>query len=170
MPIALFPAYADHFGGGARTVGFLYAAPWAGALLGSLSSGWIGHVRRQGLGVCIAAGLWGVAIVFFGLARPLWLALIFLAAAGAADFVSAVLRSAILMQTAPDELRGRLSGIELAQVASAPALGNLEAGVVASLTSLRFSVVSGGLACVVGIVGVALAIPALVRYEQAVRR
>ena len=167
MPIALFPAYAEHFGGGARTVGFLYAAPWAGALLGSLSSGWIGQVRRQGLGVCTAAGLWGVAIVCFGLAGSLWLALVFLAAAGAADFVSAVLRSAILMQTAPDELRGRLSGIELAQVAGAPALGNMEAGVVASLTSLRFSVVSGGVACVIGIVGVALAIPALVRYERA---
>ena len=166
MPIALFPAYADHFGGGAQTVGFLYAAPWAGALIGSLSSGWIGHVRRQGLGVCVAIACWGVSVVLFGLAGRLWLALIFLAAAGASDFVSAVLRSAILMQTAPDELRGRLSGIELAQVASAPALGNLEAGVVASVTSLRFSVVSGGLACIVGIVAIGVLIPALVRHEQ----
>jgi MFS family permease len=168
MPIALFPAYADHFGGGARTVGFLYAAPWAGALLGSVSSGWIGRVRRQGLGVCVAIACWGVSIVLFGVAGRFWIALVFLAAAGAADFVSAVLRSAILMQTAPDELRGRLSGIELAQVASAPALGNLEAGVVASVTSLRFSVVSGGVACVLGIIVIALLIPALVRHEQTV--
>src|SRR5205085_1289591 len=84
----------------------------------------------------------------FGYADALWLALALLALAGAADFVSAVLRSTILLTATPDSMRGRLSGIEFAQVASAPSLGNLEAGVVASLTSLRFSVVSGGIACV----------------------
>ena len=74
-----------------------------------------------------------------------------LAIAGAADFISAVLRSTILLTVTPDKLRGRLSGIELAQVAGTPALGNLEAGVVASLVDLRFAIVSGGVLCVAGI-------------------
>jgi hypothetical protein len=89
-----------------------------------------------------------------------------LAAAGAADFISAVLRSTILLSVTPDAMRGRLSGIELAQVAGAPMLGNVEAGVVASLTSVRFSIVSGGVACVAGTFLVALALPALLRYDS----
>lgn len=124
MPSALFPAYGDYFGGGAGTVGYLYAAPYVAALAASLLSGWVGHVRRQGLGVCVAAGLWGFAILFFGLSGRLWLALVFLGRAGAADFVSAVLRSTILMQATPDAMHGRMSGMELAQVASAPSLGS----------------------------------------------
>jgi hypothetical protein len=88
-----------------------------------------------------------------------------LAVAGAADFVSAVLRSTILLSVTPDSLRGRLSGIELAQVASTPALGNLEAGLVASLVDLRFAIVSGGVACVAGIVVVALLLPAFTRHK-----
>lgn len=166
MPSALFPAFAEDLGGGARTVGLLYSAPYGGALIASLLSGWIGGIRRQGLAVCVAAGLWGVAIVLFGLADAVWLALAMLALAGAADYVSALLRSTILLTATPDTLRGRVSGIELAQVASAPALGNVEAGVVASLVNLRFSIVSGGVACVAGTIVIALALPALVRYDS----
>jgi len=166
MPSALFPAFAEDLGGGAQTVGLLYSAPYAGALVASLLSGWVGHVRRQGVGVCIAAGAWGVAIALFGFADAVWLALALLAFAGAADYVSAVLRSSILLSATPDSLRGRVSGIELAQVASAPALGNLEAGVVASLAGVRSSIVSGGVACVAGTVLVAVALPALWRYDS----
>jgi MFS family permease len=165
MPAALFPAFGEHLGGGARTVGFLYAAPWIGAFVASVLSGWIAHVRRQGLGVCVAIGVWGSAIALFGLSRALWLAVVLLAIAGAADFVSAVLRSTILLSVTPDTLRGRLSGIELAQVASTPALGNLEAGVVASLVNLRFAIVSGGIACVAGIVLVGLMLPSFLRHD-----
>jgi MFS family permease len=165
MPRALFPALAKKFGGGATVVGLLYAAPYAGALLASLLSGWIGHVRRQGLVVAVAAGLWGVFIVAFGFAGSLWLALLLLAGAGAADNVSAVMRQTILFSVTPDRMRGRVSGIEFAQVASTPALGNLEAGVVASLTSLRFSIVSGGVLCVVGTLVIAALFPAFVRYD-----
>jgi MFS family permease len=164
MPAALFPAFGEHLGGGAETVGFLYAAPWVGAFAASVLSGWITRVRRQGLGVCAAIGVWGAAIALFGFSTSLWMAVPLLAVAGAADFVSAVLRSTILLSVTPDSLRGRLSGIELAQVASTPALGNLEAGVVASLVDLRFAIVSGGIACVAGIAFVALAIPAFTRY------
>lgn len=165
MPAALFPAFGERLGGGARTVGFLYAAPWIGAFVASVLSGWITRVRRQGLGVCVAIGVWGGAIALFGFSRSLWIAVPLLAIAGAADFISAVLRSTILLSVTPDTLRGRLSGIELAQVASTPALGNLEAGVVASLVDLRFAIVSGGIACVVGIALVALALPAFARHD-----
>jgi MFS family permease len=167
MPSALFPALAQHrFHAGATVVGLLYAAPSAGALAVSLLSGWVGRVRRQGRAIVVAASLWGVAIAAFGLADALWLALVLLAVAGAADLVSAVFRSTILMSVTPDHLLGRLLGIEFAQVASAPSLGNLEAGAVASLTSLRFSIVSGGIACVAGTLLVALALPVLVRYDS----
>ena len=166
MPSALFPAFAEELGGGAGTVGLLYAAPYWGALAASLLSGWVQHVRRQGLGVCVAAGLWGVAIVLFGLSEALWLALLMLAAAGAADYVSAVLRTTILLAATPDAMRGRLSGIELAQVAAAPSLGNVEAGIVASLAGVRASVVSGGVLTVVGTVALAAALPAFLRYDS----
>jgi MFS family permease len=165
MPRSLFPAFAEKLGGGAGVLGLFYAAPFAGALLASLTSGWMMQVRRQGVGVCFAAAVWGVAIVLFGLASAVWLALVFLAVAGAADFISAVLRSNILLSVTPDTMRGRLSGIELAQVAGAPELGNFEAGAVATLTSVRTSIVSGGVLTVIGTVAVALAIPALVRFD-----
>jgi MFS family permease len=165
MPMALFPALGEHFGGGSKTVGFLYAAPYAGALLASIFSGWAGHVRRQGLGVVIAAAAWGAALVAFGFATALWVALLTLALAGAADFISALWRSVIVLTATPDAMRGRVTGIEFTQVAAAPTLGNLEAGVVASVTSLRFSIVSGGLACIAGCGLLVLAIPALLRYD-----
>jgi len=167
MPSALFPAFGEELGGGPGTVGLLYAAPSAGALLASVVSGWMTRVRRQGLGVCVAAAGWGVAIATFGFATTVPVAIVLLAAAGGADFVSAVLRSTILLQVTPDSMRGRLSGIELAQVAGTPALGNLEAGAVASLVSLRFSIVSGGIACVVGPIALAFALPAFRRYTKA---
>jgi hypothetical protein len=166
MPRALFPALAlKRFHGGAATLGFMYAAPYAGALAASVLSGWIPRVRRQGLVVAVAAALWGAAIAAFGFSESLWLALIFLAAAGAADNVSAVLRGTILWTVTPDSFRGRLSGIEHAQVAATPAIGNVEAAVVASLTSLRFSIVSGGLLCIAGTVLIAFVVPAFTRYD-----
>jgi MFS family permease len=166
MPMALFPAMGESFGGGARIVGLLYATPYIGALLASLVSGWTSHVRRQGLGVVIAASCWGVALILFGFADALWLALVMLALAGAADYVSAILRSVIVLTATPDEMRGRVTGIEFAQVASAPSLGNVEAGAVAAATSVRFSVVSGGIVSVVGTVLIAAAVPALLRYDS----
>ena len=165
MPVALFPAIAVHRFHHASYVGYLFAATAAGPLAFSLFGGWVNHVRRQGLVIVVAAAAWGAAIAAFGFAEQLWLALLLLALAGGADLISAVLRSTMLLQLTPDAFRGRLIGIEFAQVASAPALGNLEAGVLASLTSLRFSIVSGGLACIAGCGLLALAIPALLRYD-----
>jgi MFS family permease len=165
MPMALFPAIATHRFHAPASVGYLYAAPYAGALVSSLASGWIPHVHRQGLAVVVAASAWGVAIAAFGFSQTLWAGLVLLALAGAADNISAVFRATIMLSATPESMRGRLTGIEFAQVASAPTLGNVEAGVVASLTSLRFSIVSGGVACVIGTFLVAAAFPALLRYD-----
>jgi hypothetical protein len=106
-------------------------------------------------------------MVGFGFATAIWVALGFLALAGAADFVSAALRSTTVLEATPDAMRGRVSGIELAQVASAPTLGNVEAGVVASFTSMRFSVVTGGIACVPGTLALVAGIPEIARYRRA---
>ena len=165
MPRALFPAFADKLGGGPSVLGLMYSSLFAGALVASLLSGWMKAVRRQGFAVCVAAAAWGVAIALVGLAQSVWVALVLLAVAGAADFISAVLRGNILLSVTPDSLRGRLSGIELAQVAGAPEIGNVEAGIVASLAGVRASIVSGGLLTVAGTFATALAIPALVRYD-----
>ena len=164
MPKALFPAVARSFGGPA-VLGALYAAPSAGALLASLMSGWTGKVRRQGVAVYIAVIGWGASLIVFGLVDPLWAALAALALAGAADMISAIFRHAILQTAAPPHMVGRLSGLELAVVASGPAVGDLEAGAVAALTSVRFSIVSGGFACVIGVGIMALALPQFARYD-----
>ena len=129
MPTALFPAIAlDHFHGGPQTVGYLYAAPGAGALVGMLLSGWTARVVRPGRAVVAAIAVWGVAIAAFGLSPWLWAALVLLAVAGWADVISAVFRSTILQVEAPDRLRGRLSAIQAAVVQGGPRLGNAEAG------------------------------------------
>jgi MFS transporter, ENTS family, enterobactin (siderophore) exporter len=162
MPSALFPAMArQHFHGGPATYGLLVAAPGLGALIGAATSGWTSRVTRPGL-VVIGAGLvWGAAITGFGLVGSLPLALVFLALAGMGDLISEVLRNALLQRYTPDALRGRVSSLYLAQVNSAPALGNVEAGAVARLIGLEFSVVSGGLACVAGALLLGAVIPAL---------
>jgi MFS family permease len=166
MPTALFPAIALHRYHHASYVGYLFAATAVGALVFSALGGWVNHVRRQGLVVVLAAGVWGAAIAGFGFATELWLAFALLALAGGADLISAVLRGTMLMELTPDAMRGRMIGIEFAQVTSAPSLGNLEAGALASATSIRTSVVSGGIACVLGCVLLAAAFPALLKYRR----
>jgi MFS family permease len=168
MPMALFPAIAKGFGG-AEVLGFLYAAPAVGSLLATVTSGWVSHVHRHGLAIIIAAATWGAAIVGFGLAPSLPLALLGLVVAGGADMVSGIFRMTIWNQTIPDRLRGRLAGIEQVSYTSGPLLGNLEAGVVAALASVRASVVSGGILCVVGVVLAAAALPAFRRYDAHVK-
>jgi MFS family permease len=166
-PRALFPVLADRtFGVGPAGLGLLYAAPAAGALVGAVLTGWVRHVRHQGRAVLWAVAVWGAAIAGFGLSGPwFWLALGFLAVAGAADVVSAIFRSTILQQTVPDSLRGRLSSIHLMVVTGGPRLGDVEAGLVAQVTSPVFSVVSGGAACIVGVVALAGLVPAFRRYH-----
>jgi MFS family permease len=164
MPMALFPAIAEEFGG-AGVLGVLYTAPAVGSLLATVTSGWVSRVHRHGLAIIIAASVWGAAIALFGIAPDLWLALIALAVAGGADMVSGIFRMTMWNQTIPDRLRGRLAGIEQVSYTSGPLLGNVEAGVVAALTSVRTSVVSGGVLCVVGVALAAVALPAFRLYD-----
>jgi MFS family permease len=167
MPRALFPVLAlDVFRVGAQGLGLLYAAPAAGALAGALLTGWVRHVRHQGRAVLWAVTVWGLAVVAFGLStEAFWLALGFLAIAGAADVISAIFRGTILQETVPDSLRGRLSSIHFMVVVGGPRLGDVEAGAVAQLTSPMFSVVSGGVACVAGVALLALLVPQFGRYH-----
>jgi MFS family permease len=167
MPTALFPALGLHyFHGGAQAVGYLYAAPGVGSALAALLSGWTSRVRRQGWAVVVAVAVWGAAITGFGFVPILWLALVLLAVAGGADLISTIFRNSILQQEVPDRLRGRLSSLHVAVVSSGPRLGNAEAGLAASLGGNQFSVVSGGLGCVVGAAIVATVLPVFRRYEK----
>jgi hypothetical protein len=166
MPIALFPALAATRFGGPGVLGLLYAAPAAGAFVISGTSGWTRRVRRHGLSILLAACVWGGAIVGFGLSHSLVYALVFLAIAGAGDMVSGLFRMTLWNQTIPDSLRGRLAGIELISYSSGPALGNVEAGGVAALTSPAVSVVSGGLLCVAGTIICGAALPVFRRYAS----
>jgi MFS family permease len=167
MPRALFPVLAlTVFEVGPRGLGLLYAAPAAGALIGALTTGWVGRVKHQGRAVVWAVALWGAGITFFGLAGGFFpLALFFLAFAGAADVISAVFRGSILQLSVPDSLRGRLSAVHIMVVTGGPRLGDAEAGIVAALVSPWFSVVSGGVACMLGVLAVARAYPELWRYH-----
>src|SRR5580700_7904652 len=167
LPRALFPALAlTVFGGGARTLGFLYAAPGAGALLGALTTGWIPRIRRQGRAVIAAVLVWGAAITCFGLVRWLPAALALLAVAGCADVISAVFRGTIIQLGVPDELRGRMMGMQMAAVAGAPRIGDAESGAVAAAFTPLTSVVSGGLACIAGALILARLLPTF-RHQTA---
>jgi MFS family permease len=164
LPRALFPfLIVEQFHRSREAIGLLFAAPALGALLGALTSGWTGRVRRQGLAVIVSVAAWGVAIALFGWSGTLWFGLVMLAVAGWADVISAIFRVTILQLAAPDRLRGRLFGIHILVVTGGPRLGDVEAGVVARLVSPTFSVVSGGIACVIGAGLVALAYPELRR-------
>jgi MFS family permease len=166
MPRAVFPAIGiGLYGGGASTVGLLYSAPAAGALGGALFSGWINRVRRQGRAVIVAVALWGATIALFGVVPVLWIGLVLLATAGAADVVSAVFRNTILQMTVPDELQGRLSGTFIAVVTGGPRLGDAEAGAAAAVGGSQFAVWSGGLACIAGVAVLMWRIPELWAYD-----
>jgi hypothetical protein len=166
MPRALFAVLAvDVYGAGAAGTGLLYAAVSAGATLAALTTGWLEHARRLGLVVIWAVTAWGLAIAAAGLVGALWPAAALLFVAGAADSVSAVCRSTINQTVTPDAMRGRMSSVFSLVVTSGPRLGDVEAGSVAGLTSARFSVVSGGLACVAGVGLILFAFPALLRYD-----
>jgi MFS family permease len=164
MPRAVFPALGTQlFGGGAGVVGLLYAAPGAGALIGSLFTGWCGRVRHQGraIGACVV--VWGASIALFGIVPVLWIGLSLLALAGAADVVSAVFRQAVQQRAVPEHLQGRLSGTFFAVVAGGPRLGDAETGVAAAVGGPQFAVWSGGLACVVGVGALLWRVPELWR-------
>jgi MFS family permease len=146
------------------STGLMFAAPSAGAFAVSATSGWMPRVRRHGLAIAFAAAGWGAAMALVGLAPDVYVALACLAVAGGADECSAVFRDTMWKQSIPDHLRGRMAGIELLSYAAGPPAGQLRSGAVAALTSVRFSLTSGGLACVAAVAAVAAALPALRHY------
>jgi MFS family permease len=160
-------AYVFH--GGTTTLGALYSAPGIGALLGALTTGWVEGIHRRGRAVVIAVVGWGVAITLFGFSSILWISLILLAIAGWADVISAVLRNTILQSSIPDSFRSRLSSFQMAVVQGGPRVGDLEAGAVASVSTTEISVVTGGVACVIGAVVLAKALPGFWREGLATR-
>ena len=164
MPNALFPFWADQLDA-KWSLGLFYAAGTIGSVLVTLTSGWIANYRWHGRAVIWAAIGWGGAIAISGVVQSVWLVLFFLAAAGASDMVSALFRSAIWNQTIPDELRGRLAGIEMISYSVGPLTGQMRAAMVATATSLSISVTSGGLMCVIFVAVLASFLPTFRKYD-----
>ncbi|HVJ98199.1 MAG TPA: MFS transporter, partial [Acidimicrobiia bacterium] len=167
MPRVLFPVLAvQQFHRGAEVVGWLFSAVAFGAVLAALSSGWVRRVRRCGLAILVAVGVWGIAIAAFGLVGDnLALALVCLAIAGGADVISAVFRNTVQQLVVPDSLRGRMSAFNIFVVAGGPRVGDVEGGLVASAFTPMASVVSGGLLCVAGVAVIALCVPRFARWR-----
>jgi MFS family permease len=169
MPRALFPEMAERtFGdphGGGLALGLLYAAIPIGALVFGLVSGWLSHITRHGVGVTAAVAVWGLAIVGFGLADALWLAVAFLVVAGAADMVSMVYRSAILQTAATDEMRGRMQGVFTVVVAGGPRIADLLHGWGAAAVGTKAAATGGGVLVVVLTAVAVVCLPAFWRYR-----
>ena len=163
-PNALFPFVAANLHA-PWAVGLMFAAPSAGALAVTVVSGWMGRVRRHGLAIAVSAAVWGLLITAFGLAPDIAVALGCLVLAGAADMVSGIFRDTLWNQTIPDRLRGRMAGLELLSYGVGPSAGQIRAGAVASVTSARFSLASGGLFCAGAVGVVCLALPGFTRYR-----
>jgi MFS family permease len=165
FPYALFPFLAEDLGG-AWTLGLLYSAGAVGSLVVTLTSGWTASVHRHGRAIVLAAAVWGLGIALVGISQDLWWVLLFLAVAGGADMVSGIFRSVMWNQTIPDDVRGRMAGIELLSYSIGPLLGQLRSSTAASLTSLRMSFVSGGVLCIIGVGIAAVALPTLWKYDD----
>jgi len=165
MPRALFPALAlTVYHAGATGVGLLYAALSAGATVAAFATGWLSYVRRLGRIVVFAIAAWGIAVTLAGLTHSLGVAMACLAIAGAADSVSAICRSAIMLMATPDAMRGRMSSIFTLVVAGGPRVGDVESGSVAAAVGTRAAVVSGGVLCILGLVPIVLLFPAFWNY------
>lgn len=165
MPMALFPAIAQA-NGGAKVLGLLYTAPAVGALFISFMSGWTAHIKRHGVGIAVSATLWGIAIIGFGLAPNMMVGLVFLVFAGAFDALSGIFRGTMWNETIPQHLRGRMAGIEMISYLSGPKMGDAEAGLVAAAFGITASIVSGGVLCVVGVLGCCYWLPKFWRYRS----
>ncbi|MEI6621792.1 MAG: MFS transporter [Actinomycetes bacterium] len=164
FPYAMFPFVAEELGA-PWSLGWLYAAGSIGGLIAALTSGWTVRVSHHGRGVALAAVGWGVAIGLFGLTTNVWWALAMLAVAGAADMISVMFRLTMWNQSIPDELRGRLAGIELLSFTAGPQLGQVRSGLLAQATSLRFSLASGGFTSAFLTAIIAVFLPSLWRYD-----
>jgi MFS family permease len=163
FPQALYPALAAMHG--EQYLGFFPAALAVGMLVANFTSGWTKNIHRHGLMVILAAALWGVGIIFFGMSDSLWLALFFLGAAGFFDMISGIFRMTIWNQTIPNYLRGRLASLEMISYLTGPMLGGAKMGVVAERYGIKTAIVSGGILCVVGVAFTSLFLPRFIAYD-----
>lgn len=165
LPTALFPGLLDQrYDNSAVATALLYGAPFLGSMLASATSGWAPRVRRHGIVISGFVVAWGLAIAVFGLVRPLPLAVAALTVAGMADMYSGVFRQSMLMEATPPHMRGRMEGVGMAVWTGGPALGDLEAGVAARLTSTSTAIWSGGVLCALGSVAITALLPRYARY------
>ncbi|MEV7086741.1 MFS transporter [Streptomyces sp. NPDC093085] len=164
FPNTIFPFLADDLDA-PWALGLMYAAGAVGSVVLSATSGWTSRVRRHGLFVVFGATGWGLAIMAAGWFSNIWLVLACLALAGMGDTLSGLGRSTIWNQTIPDELRGRLAGIEVLSYSIGPQLGQVRAGAMAGWTGTRPAIWSGGLACVATVGLLAAVLPKLVTYD-----
>jgi len=164
MPMALFPFWADAIGA-PYALGFFYSSITIGAVLVTLMSGWMRNYTHHGRAVVIGALGWGVAIVVAGSTDSLYLVIGSLIVAGAFDQVSALFRGFIWNQSIPDELRGRLAGIEMLSYLLGPLGGQARAGGMAAMTSLRTSIVGGGLLCIGFVSAISAVMPKFRKYD-----
>jgi len=164
MPMALFPFWADEIGA-PYALGFFYSSITFGAVLVTLLSGWMRNYPHHGRAVIIGALGWGVAIVAAGSSNSLVLVITCLVIAGAFDQVSALFRGFIWNQSIPDELRGRLAGIEMLSYLLGPLGGQARAGGMAAMSSLRISIVGGGLLCIGFVSLIAASMPKFRSYD-----
>jgi MFS family permease len=173
MPRAVFPEMAERTfhdpPGGGIALGLLYASIAIGAVAGGLFSGWLHRIRRQGVAVTVAICVWGLGVTVFGLSDLLWLAVLALAVAGAADLVSAVFRSTMLQVVATDEMRGRMQGVFIVVVAGGPRLADIWHGPAADVVGTGTAAAGGGLAVILATVVTVALLPAFWRYRAPVR-
>jgi MFS family permease len=164
---ALLPLFAqDVLHVGPQGYGWLYAAPSIGAVLSSLIMVRLaGRITHRGLVLIGAVAAYGVATVVFGLSRTFWMMFLALAATGAADTVSGVLRNIVRQFETPDRLRGRMVGISMLFFMGGPQLGEFESGVAAQALGAGPAVVLGGLASLVSTGWIAWHTPTLRVYR-----
>jgi MFS family permease len=167
LPLSLFPAInALRFGGDPRTLGLFSAAIGVGGMVSAVLSGPVGRVSRQGLAMLVAVSVWGLGFAVFAVSPSLWLVLLALGAAGAADTFTVVFRGIIVQRVTPEELRGRVNAADYVVGAGGGQLGSLEAGVVGSLTTPVISALSGGLLTIAGAVVIGVALSGFRRYRD----
>ena len=166
MPVVLFPALAHEVFERPELLGLLYSAETVGAIVATALSGWVGRVHHHGRAIVVAACLYGAFIAMAGLMPSFGLACAFLALAGAADMVSGVFRATVWNQTIPDTMRGRLAGIEMLSYSVGPMIGETRAGFVADAWTVRGAIVSGGAACVGGVIVTAVVLRDFWSYDS----
>ena len=164
-PVAVFPAWAADVLHRPGALGLLYVAGSVGGVAATVTSGWTAHVHHRGRAIVIAAACWGAATALAGATTALWLVLAALVVAGAADSTSGLFRGVVWHETIPDEYRGRLAGVEMLSYSLGPLAGQVRAGLVADATTVRTSIVSGGIMCVAGVALVTALLPAFWRYD-----